>query len=122
MSDPYVILGIKPNASDEEVKKAYREMVKKYHPDSYQNNPLSELAEEKMKESTTLSWKGHDQIHPASVIMPKPGQSAVVFHFDKTHPIELDDKEVEFAMKRGNMEIKKKFKLKEMVYKGELAL
>jgi len=79
-------------------------------------------AEEKMKESTTLSWKGHDQIHPASVIMPKPGQSAVVFHFDKTHPIELDDKEVEFAMKRGNMEIKKKFKLKEMVYKGELAL
>ncbi|MBP1758358.1 MAG: Chaperone protein DnaJ [Firmicutes bacterium] len=50
MSDPYVILGIKPNASDEEVKKAYRDMVKKYHPDNYQNNPLSGLAEEKMKE------------------------------------------------------------------------
>ena len=50
MSDPYVILGIKPSASDEEVKKAYRDMVKKYHPDSYQNNPLSGLAEEKMKE------------------------------------------------------------------------
>jgi hypothetical protein len=50
MSDPYVILGIKSSASDEEVKKAYRDMVKKYHPDSYQNNPLSELAEEKMKE------------------------------------------------------------------------
>lgn len=50
MSDPYLVLGIKPSASDEEVKQAYREMVKKYHPDSYQDNPLSDLAEEKMKE------------------------------------------------------------------------
>lgn len=50
MSDPYLVLGIKSSASDEEVKRAYREMVKKYHPDYYQNNPLSDLAEEKMKE------------------------------------------------------------------------
>lgn len=50
MSDPYLVLGIKPSATDEEVKRAYRELVKKYHPDYYQNNPLSELAEEKMKE------------------------------------------------------------------------
>ena len=50
MSDPYQILGVKQNASDDEVKRAYRDLVKKYHPDSYQNNPLSELAEEKMKE------------------------------------------------------------------------
>lgn len=50
MSDPYLVLGIKPTASDEEVKRAYRDLVKKYHPDSYQNNPLFDLAEEKMKE------------------------------------------------------------------------
>ncbi len=50
MSDPYAILGVKPSASDEEVKRAYRDLVKKYHPDNYQNNPLSDLAEEKMKE------------------------------------------------------------------------
>jgi len=50
MNDPYLVLGIKPSASDEEVKRAYRELVKKYHPDHYQNNPLSDLAEEKMKE------------------------------------------------------------------------
>ncbi len=50
MSDPYAVLGIDQRASDEEVKRAYRELVKKYHPDNYQNNPLSELAEEKMKE------------------------------------------------------------------------
>jgi len=50
VTNPYEVLGIKENASDEEVKKAYRESVKKYHPDQYQNNPLSELASEKLRE------------------------------------------------------------------------
>lgn len=50
MNDPYSVLGIKSSASDEEVKKAYRELARKYHPDNYQNNPLADLAEEKMKE------------------------------------------------------------------------
>lgn len=50
MSDPYVVLGVDASDSDEKIKKAYRDLVKKYHPDHYQNNPLSELAEEKMKE------------------------------------------------------------------------
>ncbi|MBR6337292.1 MAG: DnaJ domain-containing protein [Ruminococcus sp.] len=48
--DPYQILGITPNASEDEIKKAYKEAVKKYHPDRYQDNPLSEVAEEKMAE------------------------------------------------------------------------
>ncbi len=50
MTDPYRVLGIDPSASDEEVKRAYRELARKYHPDNYQNNPLADLAEEKMKE------------------------------------------------------------------------
>ena len=50
MTDPYKVLGISPNATDEQVKIAYRELAKKYHPDNYANNPLSELAEEKMQE------------------------------------------------------------------------
>ena len=50
MSDPYSVLGVSHNATDEEVKKAYRELVRKYHPDNYHDNPLSDLAEEKMKE------------------------------------------------------------------------
>ncbi len=48
--DPYEVLGISPNATDDEVKTAYRALVRKYHPDNYADNPLSELAKEKMQE------------------------------------------------------------------------
>ena len=50
MSDPYKVLGVSPNATDEQVKSAYRELARKYHPDNYVNNPLADLAQEKMKE------------------------------------------------------------------------
>ncbi|MBU9726286.1 J domain-containing protein [Diplocloster modestus] len=50
ITDPYSILGVNRNASNDEVKKAYREQLRKYHPDSYVGNPLSGLAEEKFKE------------------------------------------------------------------------
>ncbi len=50
MNDPYKVLGISRDATDDEVKKAYREMARKYHPDNYVNSPMSDLAEEKMKE------------------------------------------------------------------------
>ena len=50
MTNPYMVLGIDPSATDEEVKKAYRDLAKKYHPDNYADSPLADLAQEKMKE------------------------------------------------------------------------
>ena len=48
--DPYKVLGVTPQTSDDDVKRAYRELARKYHPDNYVNNPLADLAEEKFKE------------------------------------------------------------------------
>ena len=57
--DPYKVLGVEPGASAEEIKRAYRSMAKKYHPDL---NPGDEYAAEKMND-----------INVAYDILTKPG-------------------------------------------------
>ncbi|MBQ8684294.1 MAG: DnaJ domain-containing protein [Clostridia bacterium] len=66
--DPYEVLGVKPTATDDEVKTAYRNMARKYHPDNYADNPLSDLAQEKMQEI--------NEAYDAIVRMRKNGGSA----------------------------------------------
>ena len=63
--DPYKVLGVSKDADFETIKKAYRELAKKYHPDKYVNNPLASLAEEKLKE-----------INEAYRILTEGGQSS----------------------------------------------
>ncbi len=58
MKDPYKVLNVSRNATDEEIKKAYRELVRKYHPDNYAGNPLADLVQDKMKEIN----EAYDQI------------------------------------------------------------
>ncbi|MBQ4527108.1 MAG: DnaJ domain-containing protein [Clostridia bacterium] len=50
MNDPYEVLGVSRDASEEEINSAYRKMVKQYHPDKYVGNPLASLAAEKISE------------------------------------------------------------------------
>ncbi len=46
----YEVLGVSENASLDEIRKAYKDLVKKYHPDKYKDNPLSDLAQDKLKQ------------------------------------------------------------------------
>ena len=68
MKDPYSILGVRVGATDEEVKNAYRNLARRYHPDNYDDsNPLKELAKEKMQEiNAAYDDIQRDRVRPTS--------------------------------------------------------
>ena len=66
MDDPYKVLGVSPNASDEEIKQAYRRLAKQYHPD---RNPGDPVAAKKMQEVNAA----YEQIKNPEKARPNPG-------------------------------------------------
>lgn len=80
MNDPYRVLGITSAATDEEVKKAYRELAKKYHPDKYVNSPLADAASEKMKEIN----EAYDRILEERKNARSQGQNYESYHHNRS--------------------------------------
>lgn len=66
IDDPYKVLGVSPDASDEEIKSAYRRLAKKYHPDRNPNDPE---AAKKMQEINAA----YEQIKDPSKSWQRPG-------------------------------------------------
>ena len=69
--NPYEVLGVRPGAKQDEIKKAYRQLVKKYHPDSYKDHPLEGLAKEKMPEIN----QAYDQLTGSDQTWQPPGSN-----------------------------------------------
>ncbi len=73
--------------------------------------------------NAVLKRKKQDPIVAESVgVRPGDPPDGLVFYFPRTDPITLEDKEVEFQLEFGRLKIKRKFKLKKMVYNGNLEL
>ena len=78
---------------------------------------------DRLRETTSLKRKNKDPIRPEIVKMHKREESVTLFvSFPRTDPIALEDKNVEFEMKLGSMTLKRKFKLKDMIFDGKLEL
>lgn len=74
-----------------------------------------------LKVITVLS-AGSERLNPTKVELNQGRDGRAVFHFEKSEPITLQDKDAEFRITSDRMEIRKKFALKDMEYQGKLEL
>jgi hypothetical protein len=93
--------------------------------DSQQNSGASDEDRraaflDRLKESSTLTAKGKSPFGPDKV--ERAADGSILLYFPKSEALSLDDKEVEFATRVGPMDVKHKFKLKDMTWQGKLAL
>lgn len=82
--------------------------------------PIDDAQKQAFIANSRLIPRGHAAIVPANVEVDATG--AVHFLFSPGQPITLSDKDVTFVTRFGAIGVQKKFRLKEMVYKGQLAL
>ena len=81
MKDPYQILNITPDATDEQVREAYRSLARKYQPENYENSPLADMAAKKMDEINgaydAIPWEiSAPKSTPTASMMRKPCSTA----------------------------------------------
>jgi len=79
MRDPYEVLGVPKNATQSEIKAAYKKLAKQYHPDRYIGNPLADLASEKFKEINEAYETLSGNASSSSSYNSSNGQGAGVF-------------------------------------------
>ncbi|MGA8026049.1 MAG: hypothetical protein WB992_02820, partial [Bryobacteraceae bacterium] len=70
-----------------------------------------------LKVITVLSV-GHNRLNPTKVELNQGRDGRTIFHFEKSEPITLKDKDAEFRITSDRMELRKKFALKDMEYQG----
>jgi hypothetical protein len=89
--------------------------------DSSGSDSDGEALADHLKVITVLS-SGHQRLNPTKVELNQGRDGRAIFHFEKSEPITLEDKDAEFRITSDRMEIKKKFALKDMEYQGKLEL
>jgi hypothetical protein len=70
----------------------------------------------------TVLTVGHERLNPTKVELNQGRDARPIFHFEKSEPITLHDKDVEFRITTDNMDLRRRFALKDMMYQGNLAL
>lgn len=93
MTDPYQVLGVSRSASDEEIKKAYRTLSRKYHPDANVNNPNKDQAEERFK-----------QVQQAYDLIMKENSRELLEATVMVQALQMADRQAQEAMDRGRLE------------------